>query len=127
MEIFEVKSFDEPWGPKQRDKMGRVRSRHQNLDGHTLEYYRKKIERIQTTDRVIMYYSDGAMPAENYAEELDILKREIKYCAKKDITLMAVGVLTDEPEKHGLDTARLDSMKDISRVVKHLGDRIMAR
>lgn len=126
MEIFEVKAFEEPWGPKQKDKMGRVRSRHQNLDGHTLEFYRKKIERIQTTDRVIMYYSDGAMPAENYDEELSILKREIKYCAKKDITLMAVGVLTDAPEDHGLDTARLDSMKDISKVVKHLGDRIMA-
>jgi hypothetical protein len=123
--IYEVKSFDEPWSTKQKEKMGRLGPRSANLDGHTLEYYRKRIEKVQTTDRIIMYYSDGAMPLENYDEELAILKREIKVCAKKDITLMAVGVRSDAPVQHGLDTARLDSMDDISKVVKHLGDRIM--
>lgn len=122
--VMPVKTFDQPWNDKAVKRMSRVDSMHANLDGHTLEFYRKEIEKVRATDKVIMYYSDGAMPAENYHEELRVLKREIKTCKSRGITLMAVGARTSDPRAHGLDTVRIDRLNQIDQVVKHLGKRL---
>ena len=124
--IHEVKSFDQPWNDAAKVGMTSKRPAQANLDGHTLEFYRKALDKVQATDKVLMYYSDGAMPAENYHEELSILKREIKTCEKKGYILMAVGVNTDDPKEYGMDTVRCDSAQDIPNVVRHLGKRVAA-
>ena len=122
--IHEVKSPEEPWGPQQKQAMGRLGPYSGNLDGHTLEYYRKVLDKRNETDRVILYYTDGAMPAENYSEELAVLQENILLCNKRGYTLLGVGVLTDSPKKHGLDTVRLDGPEDVPGVVEALRKRL---
>jgi len=70
--------------------------------------------------RLIMYYSDGKMPAENRDEELVILQRELKLCARKGYVVMGVGIRCDSPARHGLPTVQVDEDEDIVKVIKHL-------
>jgi hypothetical protein len=122
--IHEVKSAREPWGNKQREALGRISSYSANLDGHTLEFYRKVLDKQTATDRICLYYTDGAMPAENYDEELDILQREIKLVRRKGYLLLAVGVRNDDPQQYGLDMVRLDRIEDVPKVVEALRKRL---
>lgn len=125
MDIYEIKSFDEPWGDKQQKALGALGSDAGNLDGHTIEYYRKMIERHNATDKIILYYSDGKMPAANHDEELEVLVREIQYCKAHKITLMGVGIRTDSPRRHGLDTVQVDTDEDLVKVVAHLRGAVL--
>jgi hypothetical protein len=75
---------------------------------------------------VILYYSDGKMPLENYYEELEILQREIATCKQRGITLLGVGIRTDSPQSHGLDTVEVNDSSDIGRVVNHL-EKVLVR
>lgn len=124
VEIYEIKSAEEPWTDKTRERLAMLRPAAANLDGHTLEFYRKTIQRVKATDKLIMYYTDGAMPLENYTEELEILQREIEMCKRLGIHLVGVGVRNDDPTEHGLDTIRIDTLEDIPLVVKGLEKRI---
>ncbi|AVP43264.1 CobT-like cobalamin biosynthesis protein [Gordonia phage Hail2Pitt] len=123
-EMYQIKTADETWGDKQRDTLRRLGSGGGNLDGHSLQFYRKRLEAMRATDRILMYYTDGAMPATNYDEELEVLKLEIAYCAKNRITLMAVGMGVDSPTEYGFDTCQVNSPKDYRKVVEHLGKRL---
>lgn len=125
LEIYIVKTWDEPWGPEQKRKLARLRGSTANLDGHTMEYYRKAIQRRRTTDKLMLYFTDGAMPAENYDEELYLLQREISMCQKLGIKLVGVGVRTDSPKEHGLDTIRCDRMDDIPAMITELEKRLI--
>jgi cobalamin biosynthesis protein CobT len=127
MEIYEVKSADEPWSDKQRAALNRLGSVADNLDGHSIEYYRKRLDERTETDRIILYYTDGKMPAANHDEELEILRREINTCRAKGYTLMGVGIRTDSPVRHGLDTVQVDDDDDLVKVVKHLEKKLSAR
>lgn len=120
-----IKAPDEPWNDISRQRMRRVSSMAYNLDGHTLEQYRRILEQQRATDRILMYYTDGAMPAENYHEELAILLREIETCKRLGITLMGVGIGCDDTEKYGMDTVRVDGHEDVYKVVKHLQKRLV--
>lgn len=91
----------------------------------TVEYYRKILDHRPETDKVILYYTDGKMPAENHDEELDILQREIRICRQKGYTLLGVGIRTDSPVRHGLDTVQVDGDEDIVKVVRHLEKRLV--
>jgi hypothetical protein len=125
LDMFCIKDFDQPWDKKHQKSLLEIGSWSENLDGHSLEFYRKKIERHPATDKIILYYSDGKMPAANYVEELEILRREIRTCRQKYITLLGVGIRTDSPSKHGLDTVQIDSTAEIGKVVHHLESRIL--
>jgi cobalamin biosynthesis protein CobT len=125
IDLAVVKSPDEPWSDGTRTRLKRLKSFGFNLDGHTLEQYRKVAESRPETHKVIMYYTDGEMPASNYDEELLILQSNIDICKKKKITLIGVGIGTDSPVKHGLDTVRIDKPADIPNVVKHLEGRLL--
>lgn len=124
MDIYIVKDFQDPWDEERRSAMSRLRASYNNLDGHTLEFYRKAIEKTDATDKVILYYTDGAMPAENRVEELGILQREIQYCKQRKITLAGVGIRTDSPNRHGLETVQVDTDQDLVLVMDHL-ERVM--
>jgi cobalamin biosynthesis protein CobT len=126
LDVACVKELHEPWDDRIKNRLATLKSSLCNLDGHTLEFYRKQLDKGRATDRVIMYYTDGAMPAENYTEELHVLLREIKECQRRGYTLLAVGVNNSEPAEFGLDTVRLDTIEDVAKVVAHLGKRLVS-
>jgi hypothetical protein len=125
--IYEIKGEHDAWDDTARRRLGQLMPVAANLDGHTLEYYRKVCDRSTATEKVVLYYTDGCMPAENYEEELEILLDEIKTCHHKGYTLMAVGVQNDEPLQYGFDTVRLDTLDDIPNVVRHIEKRLSGR
>jgi hypothetical protein len=125
LDIYHIKDAQEPWTEATRERLRKIAPASANLDGHTLEFYRKRLDEVLATDKIIMYYTDGKMPAENHDEELEILQREIRLCAVKKYTLMGVGIRTDSPVKHGLDTVQIDDVADTVKVVKHLEKRLL--
>lgn len=127
MEIYEVKHADAPWNDIQKEALRNLGSVADNLDGHSIEYYRKRLDERTETDRIILYYTDGKMPAANHDEELEILQREIVTCKAKGYTLMGVGIRTDSPIRHGLDTVQVDTDEDMVKVVKHLEKKLAVR
>lgn len=127
LDIYHVKDANEPFNEATRDRIRSLGPDSGNIDGHTLEFYRKVLDRSTATDRIIMYYTDGKMPAENHNEELEVLQREIKTCKRKGYTLMGVGIRTDSPVRHGLDTVQIDTHEDVVKVVKHLEKRLTSK
>lgn len=125
VDVYEVKAFDAPWNDTAKTALNKLAADSENLDGHTIEYYRKMIERHPATDKIILYYSDGKMPAANHDEELEILQREISYCKAHMITLLGVGIRTDSPRRHGLDTVQVEDDSDLSKVVRHLQSALL--
>jgi len=125
LDIYTVKDFDQPWTDVTRNALHRLASASENLDGHTIEYYRKAIEPRRATDKIILYYTDGKMPAANHDEELEILQREIVTCRKKKVSLLGVGIRTDSPTRHGLPTVQVDSDDDMIKVVTHLESALL--
>jgi hypothetical protein len=125
LDIYFIKEADEVWDTRAQERLVALGPDSANLDGHTLEYYRKRLDEVQATDKIILYYTDGKMPAENEAEELEILQREIRLCKQRKYTLLGVGIRTDSPVRHGLDTVQLDDEGDVVKVVKHLEKRLL--
>jgi len=125
LDMYEIKRFDELWNEDTKSRLDSIGPDALNLDGHGLEYYRKVIEKTSYTDLLIEYFTDGEMPAANHDEELEILQREIKVCAQKKIHLVGVGIHTDSPIRHGLDTVQIDSENDLKKVITHIGQLFM--
>lgn len=125
LDMYEIKSFSQPWATAAKEALDKIGADAANLDGHSIEYYRRLIERHPATDKIILYYSDGKMPAENHDEELEILIREIKTCRQKGIALMGVGIRTDSPRRHGLDTVEVHEDSDLKKVIRHLEGRLI--
>lgn len=124
VDIYEIKAPEEPWNNATRRRLSEIGPDAGNLDGHTLELYRKVLDTRNETDRILQYYTDGRMPATNGPEELEVLKRNIGLCKDRGYTLMAVAVGTDSPREHGFDTVRIDGPEDVPSVVEHLGRRL---
>lgn len=125
MWMFHIKGSNEPWSPAIKQRLADLRPQAGNLDGHTLEFVRKRAERSTATNKIICYYTDGAMPASNYDEELEILQREIKYCKQQGIALLAVGIDTDSPEEHGFRTCQVNGDADLPNVIKMLKEQMV--
>jgi hypothetical protein len=98
-----------------------------NLDGHAMEYLRKRAQESRATDRMIMYFSDGAMLNNNSVEERAIMEREVEICKRDKIALAAVGVSNNDPARYGFPMVRYDSVADIPLVVQHIATRLEAR
>lgn len=124
LDIVVVKEAHEPWGPVQKARLMAVGPGGFNLDGHAMEFYRKVLDAQRQTDRVILYYTDGEMPNENYDEELEVLQREIKNCERRGYSVIGIGVGTDSPKRHGLDTIEINEVEDVPLVVRELESRI---
>jgi hypothetical protein len=124
LDIFVIKEPSDRWDDAAKAKLNAVTSSSANLDGHTLEVYRKVIERQRADRKIIMYYTDGAMPCENYADELKVLVREIEYCKRHSIEVVGVGVRNDDPTKYGLETVRIDSSDELTKVLDELERKI---
>jgi len=120
LDIYHIKDADEPWDKSVRERLEELCPSAANLDGHTMEYYRKVCDKRRESHKIILYYTDGKMPAENHDEELEILQREIRVCRQKNYTLLGVGIRTDSPVRHGLSTVQIDDDSDLVKVIKHL-------
>jgi len=120
--IFNVKGPNEPWSASVQQRLADLQPCNENFDGHNMEYLRKVLDGRTETSRGIIYYTDGAMPARNYEEELMILTNELQTCKKKKYAVMAVGINTDSPRQYGLNTVQVDSDKDVIKVTKQLGE-----
>jgi hypothetical protein len=121
--VLPVKQERDTWMEAQ-PKLAGLMSGAYNLDGHTLQVYRKLMQRQRGTDKLLLYFTDGAMPAENRDVETPVLKGEIRKCQMLDIHLVGVGVGTDSPRQHGLDTIRVDDIGDLPMFVKELSLRL---
>jgi len=126
MDIYKIKSFDNPWDDAAKRVIASLCPHGGNLDGHTMEYYRRRLDEVEATDKILLYYTDGKMPAANHDEELEVLQREIKTCRQRRYTLLGVGIRTDSPVRHGLDTVEVHEDEDLKKVVEHLGKRLGA-
>jgi hypothetical protein len=122
--ILPIKEVNEPWNDLTKMRLACMGPMAENLDGHTLEFYRKELMRRQATDRILIYVTDGQMPASNYDEELEVLEREIETCNKQNVHLLGVGINTDSPKNYGMDTVRVDSDQDILKVIEQLARRL---
>lgn len=125
--MLKVKGADEPWNQTTKERLASLPPVAENYDGHTLEFYRKQLQTRQETDKVILYYTDGSMPAANYEEELPLLQTEIIECRKRGISLMAVGINTESPTDYGFDTVRVDDDRDLDKVIEQLGRRLLEK
>lgn len=124
LSISKVKDFKERWSGdivKRLDRIGPVSG---NLDGHSLQFYRKQLDAVRATDKILFYFTDGAMPAANYEEELAVLQEEISVCKKRGYTLLGVGINTNSPEEHGLETVEVDGPGDVGKVVAKLQKKL---
>lgn len=123
--LYQIKSWDQPWDNKAKARMDSLQPLCSNLDGHTFEAYLKLLHRVPATHRILLYFTDGAMPAENHMEELEILKTVIPRAQREPgMSILTVGVQNDDPKKHGLDMVRLDGPADIGRVTEALREKI---
>lgn len=118
--LFEIKNRRQPWDSKAKQRLADLRSMYCNLDGHTLEYYRKLSQSSDATNKIILYYTDGSMPCENYQEEKEILIREIEECRRRGITLLCISLKNDEPANYGVDFVRIDGPEEIGLAVSAL-------
>lgn len=125
LDVYHVKQAHEPWDDRARTRLNELSGTGANLDGHALEYLRKQCDARSEQVKIILYYTDGAMPAANFDEELLILQREIALCRNKGYILLGVGIGTDSPVQHGLETVQLDSVDDTPKVVKQLERRLV--
>lgn len=119
-----VKKLDEPWSKSVAKRVATIAAEGGNLDGHALEFGRKMINKTSATDKIILYYTDGKMPAANKEEETPLLEDQIKRCNREGILLLGVGINTNSPVKYGLDTVMVESDDDLASVVDHLGKRL---
>lgn len=125
MVMNQIKSWTDPWSHKQQEGLSWLHAVETNLDGHNLEFLRKRLMRSQATDKILLYYTDGEMPAANYDDELEVFKREIGIYQQMGIVLIGVGVGTDSPKRWGLPTVRVDKKGDVGKVIKHLEGEIL--
>lgn len=125
--MHELKAPDEPWNDKTRIRLDGLGASEANLDGHTMEFYRKILDSRREKTRILHYYTDGAMPCENGPEERDVLKREIRTFRNKKYVLVGVGVRTTAPKAYGLDTVEVNKPEDIKKVIVDLRARLEAR
>lgn len=121
-----VKDWNEPWGEVQRDRLKNLPSTGYNLDGHAFEYCRKQLQGRPETDRLLMYYSDGQMPAKNFGEELHVLEREMQLMEKLHIALAAVGIQDNGPARYGIPMVQYNEKSDIHKVVDHIATQLGA-
>jgi len=120
-----VKGPDEPWTNECKDRLKFLgRDNTCNYDGHSLEQYRKVLDKRHETDKMLLYVTDGAMPMMNFAEELEVLKREIRNLQQRKVNLFGVGYRTDSPKQHGMDTLVIQDGRDLPGLIDGLRSRL---
>ena len=126
-DVFVIKEEREPWDERSKNRLAKLNSSGNNLDGHAMEFFRKRLDESQATDKVMFYVTDGAMPEANGPDELEVLVRELKVCKDRGYTVVGVGIETNSPSRHGLDTIQVDEPRDIAKLINDLGKRLAVK
>lgn len=119
-DVWELKAMNESWDRGVRERIAALSPADRNLDGHAMEFARKQLEAVTATDKIILYITDGRMPDANSEEEVPLLKRELQTLKRMGATVIGVGVHTESPKQHGLDTVVVSSHNDVGKVVAKL-------
>lgn len=122
--ICPIKTEHQLWKGDGRDRARRLKSGSANLDGHTMQAYRKLLERQKGKDKLLLYFTDGAMPCENGREEREVLEHECALLKRKGIYTVGVGIGCDDPRRYGLDTIEVNSTRDIPGLLAGIGQRL---
>lgn len=122
--LLPFKAANEQWTPTGREKLAAIQPLSENLDGHTLEQYINASLKIESEERIILYYTDGEMPMSNYNEEREVLIRQCQRAKEKGIHLIGVGINTNSPSRYGMETVQVDSDEDISKVIDLLEKKL---
>jgi hypothetical protein len=126
-DVFVVKEENQPWDAAARNRLAKLNSCGCNLDGHAIEFFRKRMDRSSATDKVMFYVTDGSMPESNKDDELSVLLSELKEFTKRHYTMIGVGIATDSPNRYGLDTIQIDDPEDVALLVRELEKRLAVR
>ena len=119
-----IKPVDKPWTPECVEHLSWMVGQGGNLDGHSLERYRKLLDAQRATDKLLMYFTDGEMHGSG--EEADILVRNIALCRQRRYNLLGIAYKNDSPKNLGLDCITYYSGQDVARIVAGL-DRYLSR
>lgn len=122
--LHRIKGWNEPWSEEKRNGVRQLAPHQGNLDGCAMEFSSKEINRVQATDKIVLYYTDGKMPAANHDEELVKLQGIIPKLRNSGVTLLGVGMATDSPTRHGLDTVMVQGPEDVKAVIEQLSKRL---
>ena len=120
MEIYQLKTWSEQWTPQVRDRLGRLEPGNTNQDGSILRLYRRQLQTRPTTEKILLYFTDGEIPGTGGSAEAAIMRAEVDACRRAGITLLGVGIKTRSPEKFGIPTVSLDKATDIGHVLEFL-------
>jgi hypothetical protein len=128
-----AKNFAEPWDESAKLAMAAFQAASANLDGITMQTYINMLCTQPVTDRILLYYTDGQMPAEDHSNQLTILKRQLRRARamaklpNHRLHVVGIALDNDAPKKYGLDTILVDSDKpdeSVRLVVEGLAERI---
>ena len=126
VDLAPIKRPKDPWGVEQKRNLASVGPYGANLDGHTLEAYIKLALAQGKTHTIVLYFNDGAMPAENGTEEKRILVETFAAVQKRqDLTVLSVGVHCDDPAEYGIPTVLLNTAQDLKVVIEWLERKLM--
>jgi hypothetical protein len=132
-DLYIAKTFKEPWNELSRLSLSSLQSCNANLDGQTMRAYMRMLASQRATDRILMYYTDGQMPAEDGIRQGRILNRELAKAKawsrrKHDrLTVVGVGYGNKDPENYGLDTIYVDPRNPIADQVHTVVDGLAQR
>lgn len=123
--MHECKKVNQPWDTNAINALMSCTSMGSSYDGHNLEFYRKIMEKSKARKKLIIYFTDGQIPAANRMEETDILWREKKVCKDLGIGVLGIGLETDSPKDFGLDTIKVDGATDFEFMLQEVEKRIL--
>ena len=119
-----IKGPREPW-QQVSPRVNSIHSGNNNLDGQNMAWCRYQISQERAARKMIIYVTDGAMPDANAEAELPLLKHHLAALRREGVDLSGVGLRTDSPSKHGLDTIEVDDANDLTKLVQGLGARLI--
>ena len=123
--IIAIKDVNDRWDNASKDRCLSLVPLGGSLDGHNFEFYRKKLQASKANRKLMIYFTDGQIPATRRQDEIPVLQREIKTLKKLGIATLGVGIYTDAPKEVGMDTVLLRDHTDMSTVLKEVEKRII--
>ena len=123
--IMAFKTVNQPWTQQKAKDLLSTTSVAGSLDGHNFEFYRKVLQRSRANRKLLIYFTDGQIPATNRSEEVPIVQREIRNFRRYGISVLVVAMETDRPKEVGMDTILVKKSTDLRTVLKEIERRII--
>lgn len=120
LDCYEIKAPGDPWTPRIGDDLRNLNIGSTNFDGSTMTLYRRILAARPATQKVLLYFTDGAIPGSGGQTEAQIMRDEVEACKRQGITLLGVGAETLSPEDFGIPTVSLDKQEDVKKVLEFL-------